>query len=69
MIFLTTTNFSNMEFYRSGNSHIKTKIYSFNWGMYYPLFNLVSRRDTFTVELKETVSPYNLIDIKRFLIH
>ena len=30
-------------------------------GMYYSLFNLLSRRDTVTVELRQTVSPYTLV--------
>lgn len=44
---------------------LKLKLTALIEGMYYPLFNLVSRRDTFTVELRETVSPYNLIDTKK----
>lgn len=43
---------------------LKLKLTALIEGMYYPLFNIVSRRDTFTVELRETVSPYNLVDSK-----
>lgn len=31
-------------------------------GMYYPLFNLLSRRDTVKVSLRENVSPYDIVD-------
>ena len=44
---------------------LKIKLTAVIEGMYYPLFNIVSRRDTFTVELRETVSPYNLVDSKK----
>jgi len=44
---------------------LKIKLTAVIEGMYYPLFNLVSRRDTFTVELRETDSPYNLVDSKK----
>lgn len=44
---------------------LKLKLTAVLEGMYYPLFNIVSRRDTFTVELRETVSPYNLVDSKK----
>jgi len=40
---------------------LKIKLTAVIEGMYYPLFNITSRRDTFTVELRETVSPYNIV--------
>lgn len=44
---------------------LKLKLTAVIEGMYYPLFNIVSRRDTFTVELRENVSPYNLVASKK----
>ncbi|MBK7256007.1 MAG: hypothetical protein IPI04_19385 [Ignavibacteria bacterium] len=40
---------------------LKLKLTAVVEGMYYNLFNLLSRRDTVTVELRQTVSPYTLV--------
>ena len=40
---------------------VKLKLTAVMEGMYYALFNQLSRRDTVTVELRESVSPYNLV--------
>ncbi|MBK9334392.1 MAG: hypothetical protein IPM96_18785 [Ignavibacteria bacterium] len=37
-------------------------------GMYYPLFNLMSRRDTVTAYLYQITSPYNKVDSARSVI-
>ncbi len=40
---------------------LKLKLTAVVEGMYYSLFNQLSRRDTVTVELRQTVSPYTLV--------
>jgi len=37
-------------------------------GYYFPLFNQLSRRDTFTVYLRNGLSPYNIIDSSKKII-
>ncbi len=37
-------------------------------GIYYPLFNLMSRRDTVKIYLHQTTSPYNIIDSSKSVI-
>ena len=40
---------------------LKLKLTAIPEGMYYPLFNQLSRRDTVIVELHQNTSPYNII--------
>ena len=40
---------------------LKLKITALVEGMYYPLFNQLSRRDSVKAELRQVVSPYNII--------
>jgi hypothetical protein len=47
---------------------LKLKLTSIVEGMYYPLFNQLSRRDTVTVELRQNVSPYNIVASKKGVI-
>lgn len=46
----------------------KLKLTAIIDGMYFPLFNQLTRRDTVTVELRNSVSPYNLISSAKGVI-
>jgi len=40
---------------------LKLKLTAISEGMYYPVFNRLSRRDTAIVELHQSISPYNIV--------
>ncbi len=46
----------------------KLKLTAIIDGMYFPLFNQLTRRDTVTVELRKSVSPYNLVSSAKGVI-
>lgn len=54
--------------YYQTNPSIKLKVKVLPEGMYYPLFNLLSRRDSVSVYLAESVYPYRIIDSSRSII-
>jgi len=37
-------------------------------GMYFPIFNLMTRKDTLSVYLRETFTPYNVVDTSKSVI-
>jgi hypothetical protein len=47
---------------------LKLKLTAIVEGLYYPLFNLLSRRDTVEVELRQSASPYNVIATNKGVI-
>lgn len=50
------------------SARIKLNLTAIVEGLYYPLFNSLSRRDPVTVDLRETVSPFNLISTTTAII-
>ena len=47
---------------------IKIKLKVIMEGMYYPLFNLIARKDSITTYLRNSTPPYNIIDSARAII-
>ncbi len=50
------------------SARIKLNLTAIVEGLYFPLFNSLSRRDPVTVDLRETVSPFNLISTTTVII-